>query len=55
MRTFGWLWMFALLVTTVTGWAQDIPARPNPPRLVNDLAGVLLSSEADALESKLIA
>lgn len=55
MRKFGWLWMLALLVTTVTGWAQDVPARPDPPRLVNDLAGVLLSNEADALESKLIA
>jgi uncharacterized protein len=55
MRKFGWLWMLALLVTTLTGWAQDIPARPNPPRLVNDLAGVLLSNEADALESKLVA
>jgi uncharacterized protein len=52
MRKFGWLWI-VLLISTVSGWAQEIPARPNPPRLVNDLAGVLLSNEADALESKL--
>lgn len=39
-----------------TGWraqAQDIPPRPNPPRLVNDLAGVLLGNEAETLEHKL--
>ena len=47
MRKFGWLWMLALLVTTVTGWAQDVPARPDPPRLVNDLAGVLLGQRGD--------
>ncbi|SFE35802.1 uncharacterized protein SAMN05518672_105390 [Chitinophaga sp. CF118] len=58
MRKFGLIWLIALLISTVTGWqvqAQDIPPRPNPPRLVNDLAGVLLRDEADMLESKLIA
>jgi len=35
--------------------AQDIPDKPVPPRLVNDLAGILSSSEVNALERKLVA
>lgn len=34
--------------------AQDIPEPPNPPRLVNDLAGVLSADEVQALENKLV-
>jgi uncharacterized protein len=34
--------------------AQDIPDPPNPPRLVNDYAGVLTQAQADALEQKLV-
>ena len=34
--------------------AQNLPARPNPPRLVNDLAGLLQPAEAEALERKLV-
>jgi len=33
--------------------AQDIPERPNPPRLVNDLANVLSDQEKQQLESEL--
>jgi len=55
MRIFCWLWFSMLLVTGLHTYAQDIPARPNPPRLVNDMAGVLLREEADALESKVVA
>ncbi len=33
----------------------DIPARPTPPRLVNDYTGTLSSGERDALERKLVA
>ncbi len=33
----------------------DLPARPRPPRLVNDLTGTLSPSEQDALERKLVA
>lgn len=37
-------------------FAQDIPPRPSPPRLVNDFVGGLLSqNEIDALERKLTA
>jgi uncharacterized protein len=35
--------------------AQNIPARPNPPRLVNDFAGVLNPGEAQQLEQQLVA
>jgi uncharacterized protein len=35
--------------------AQEIPARPNPPRLVNDFAGVLSPDEEQRLERQLVA
>ncbi|MBS1917467.1 MAG: TPM domain-containing protein [Bacteroidetes bacterium] len=35
--------------------AQNIPPKPNPPRLVNDLAHVLTTDQVAALESKLVA
>jgi len=53
MRKICWLWLVILLIS---GWqvqGQNIPPRPNPPRAVNDLAGVLLGNEADILEHKL--
>lgn len=43
------LWAGILQVT-----ARDIPARPVPPRLVNDLAGVLSTGEQQRLEEKLV-
>ncbi|MDP4210741.1 MAG: TPM domain-containing protein [Bacteroidota bacterium] len=33
---------------------NDIPARPEPPRLVNDMAGLLSAEEQTALERKLV-
>ncbi len=45
------LWMSL----AIAAQAQDIPPRPNPPRLVNDLAHVMQPQEADALERKLVA
>ncbi|OQP47520.1 methanol dehydrogenase [Niastella yeongjuensis] len=42
---------FISLITS----AQDIPARPNPPRLVNDFAGVLSPDEEARLEQQLVA
>ena len=47
-----------LLFASVVGLAQTtaenpIPARPNPPRLVNDLVGILQPQQRDALEQKL--
>ena len=45
----------ALLLVSFLASAQDIPARPNPPRLVNDFAGVLSADEAQRLERQLVA
>lgn len=47
-----------LLFTILTfgAFAQEIPPKPNPPRLVNDFVGGLLSTEqVNALERKLVA
>lgn len=43
-----------LSVFTVSVFAQDIPERPNPPRLVNDMANVLSDQEEQQLESELV-
>ena len=43
-----------LLFFTFSVFAQDIPERPNPPRLVNDLANVLSDQEEQQLESELV-
>src|ERR1700709_2314625 len=34
--------------------AQNIPAAPNPPRLVNDFAHVMTADQVEELESKLV-
>ncbi|MGI4867169.1 MAG: TPM domain-containing protein [Janthinobacterium lividum] len=44
------LWLSVVLATQ----AQDVPPRPDPPRLVNDLAHVMQPQEVDALEQKLV-
>lgn len=47
--------LFLLLTTwLLAGWAQ-IPPRPDPPRLVNDYAGVLSSHQVNELEHRLVA
>ncbi len=38
-----------------SGFAQDIPPRPDPPRLVNDYAGILSPVQRDQLEHMLVA
>lgn len=40
-------------ITATSIFASDIPDRPNPPRLVNDFAGILSQQEVQTLESKL--
>jgi uncharacterized protein len=35
-------------------FAQDIPERPVPPRLVNDFAGILDKEQSNSLEQKLV-
>jgi len=37
------------------GFAQNVLPKPNPPRLVNDAAGVLSPEQVDILERKLVA
>jgi uncharacterized protein len=49
------LLVFALLLLAQISQAQNIPAKPNPPRLVNDFAHVLSADQIDALERKLVA
>ncbi|HET9502608.1 MAG TPA: TPM domain-containing protein [Hymenobacter sp.] len=50
------LWaLLLLLALALVARAQDIPPRPDPPRLVNDFAHVMQPQEVDALERKLVA
>ena len=53
----GFLTLFIILSSLLSGSAQDlkIPERPNPPHLVNDMAGMLSRNEDNNLESKLVA
>lgn len=44
-----------LLALPFSLYAQDIPDRPSPPRLVNDFAGMLSTGEVNQLERKLVA
>jgi len=48
------LFILFLSVFTFSVFAQDIPEKPNPPRLVNDLANVLSEQELQQLESELV-
>ncbi|MCU0366909.1 MAG: TPM domain-containing protein [Bacteroidales bacterium] len=45
----------ALLFVSLTAGAQMLLQRPEPPRLVNDFAGLLQPSEVQSLENKLVA
>ena len=51
----GWLLALWLVCSQLAAVAQNVPPRPNPPRLVNDLAGMLRPNEIAQLESKLVA
>lgn len=46
-------WMLVLCLIGVKMMAVDVPDRPNPPRLVNDLAGMFSPEEIQSLESNL--
>jgi uncharacterized protein len=47
--------LFLVLIFSVLSlFAITIPERPNPPKLVNDFAGMLSPQEADQMESKLV-
>lgn len=55
MKVFVKISLWLLILLPISGMAQEIPARPDPPRLVNDIAGVLSSEDEAALERKLVA
>lgn len=48
-----WTTVFFILIPFLL-MAQGIPKRPSPPRLVNDLAGILSGSQVKQLEDKLV-
>jgi uncharacterized protein len=54
IRLLSVLVFIASLVTAQVD-VKDLPARPTPPRLVNDLADVLSPSQEQTLEQKLVA
>jgi len=47
------LMLLSLLFVNIHAFAADIPPQPNPPRLVNDFAGLLSSAQVKALEYQL--
>ncbi|MDQ4141970.1 MAG: TPM domain-containing protein [Bacteroidota bacterium] len=52
-----YFFLFLAFFSFYLAWSQDnagIPPRPNPPRLVNDMAGILSPDEVQALEQKLV-
>jgi len=53
-RYFLWILIIFLVFTGVLQ-AQDIPEAPDPPRLVNDFAGILEEGQVEFLERKLVA
>ncbi|MBF9252951.1 TPM domain-containing protein [Pontibacter sp. 172403-2] len=49
------LFLYCCLLSILAfGQDSDFPPRPTPPRLVNDLAGMLTPDEEQALEQKLV-
>ena len=48
------LFSLLLLASCFGTSAQEFPEKPDPPRLVNDFAGVLSHDEREALENKLV-
>jgi uncharacterized protein len=43
------------LIQVLFGFSQNIPARPSPPRLVNDYTNTLTTDQQNSLEQKLVA
>lgn len=51
-------WLLTLLLSlclALGAYAQQVPPRPDPPRIVNDLAGLMQPDQVAALEQKLVA
>jgi uncharacterized protein len=49
------LFLAIFLCIGIVGQSQNVLAKPNPPRLVTDVAGVLSADQLQALEQKLVA
>lgn len=47
--------LFFIFCGCFSAFAQELPPKPNPPKLVNDYAGVLSVEEKNVLEQKLVA
>jgi uncharacterized protein len=45
----------AVCILAIPAFSQDIPSKPNPPRLVNDYANILSEQQARDLENMLVA
>jgi len=57
IRKFYFLFLMVLLTIGMSasyGYAQNIPEKPNPPRLVNDLTNTISGAQANELERKLV-
>jgi uncharacterized protein len=48
------LLLILFVFTSLASAAQNVPAAPNPPRLVNDFAHVMTADQVEELESKLV-
>ncbi len=55
MKTNVWPGVLFGLLLSVSAFAQDLPPKPTPPRLVNDFVGILSGGERETLERKLVA
>ena len=56
VKKYLYLLTLSVLIYTISierVYSQNIPERPNPPRLVNDFAGMLKPEEVNMLEIKL--
>lgn len=56
MKSTGYIILLILsFVTATVSWAQQVPSRPSPARLVNDFTNTLSVDERETLEKKLVA
>lgn len=55
MRITRYIVLILVAIAPLLSLAQNFPAKPNPPKLVNDLADVLSPDEEAMLERKLVA
>jgi len=53
-KPFTSILLILLIISQITGYGQTIPARPDPPRLVNDFANILTEAQINQLENKLV-